>query len=100
METRPVLWHQTLRRRVKASPSTREDDSTVHARFQLQVDSSILQLAPSFAGIVLYVEGLSNGPSDEWSSGLLCAAESRIRDLGCSPADHPHMRAWSDVYRS
>lgn len=69
-------------------------------RFQLSIDPTIYELAPSYAGVVLYVEGVCNAPSDAFSDALLEDARSKLASLRQRPEEHPHMRAWADVYRA
>lgn len=69
-------------------------------RPRLLVEPCIRRLVGSFQGLVLYVEGLHNSASDAWSDGLLTEAERQVRGLGFKPIDHPHMRAWAEVYRA
>jgi len=68
-------------------------------RFGLFLDPVILQLVPSYRGLVVYVEGVENFASDGWSVALLRAAERHIAALPNPPALHPHMQAWASVYR-
>jgi len=72
----------------------------VAKRFRLTVDPSIYELAPSFTGAVLYVDGVQNAPSDAWSEALLAHAEQLVESLPSGPDKHPHMQAWADVYRA
>jgi len=69
-------------------------------RFRLYLHPSIYELAPSYTGVVLYVDGIQNGPSDDWSEALLSSAERAVAALQAGAENHPHMRAWADVYRS
>jgi DNA/RNA-binding domain of Phe-tRNA-synthetase-like protein len=68
------------------------------ARFRLFLDPVIRQLAPSFDGLVLYVDGIENSASDGWSQSLLDAAWRLVHALPSEPAKHPHMLAWASVY--
>ncbi|HTV21052.1 MAG TPA: phenylalanine--tRNA ligase beta subunit-related protein [Polyangiaceae bacterium] len=68
-------------------------------RFGLYLDPVILERVPSFRGLVVFVDGIENFASDEWSRALLCCAERRIAALPGSPEQHPHMQAWASVYR-
>jgi len=63
------------------------------------MDPAIREIAPSFVGAVVYVDGVVNAPSDAWSDALLEAAAARVASLPVTPAEHPHMRAWNEVYR-
>src|SRR5688572_3009393 len=68
-------------------------------RYRLFMDPAIREIAPSFVGLVVYVDGVTNGPSDGWSDALLRTAAERVTSLPGVPEAHPHMRAWSEVYR-
>jgi len=69
-------------------------------RFRLYLHPSIYELAPSYMGIVMYVDGIQNGPSDDWSEALLSSAERATTTSPVSAEQHPHMCAWADVYRA
>jgi DNA/RNA-binding domain of Phe-tRNA-synthetase-like protein len=68
------------------------------ARLQPEVTARF----PGYAAVVLYAYDVANGPSDDFSRGLLRAAErDQRRALGAGKAaDHPHVAAWRDAYRS
>jgi DNA/RNA-binding domain of Phe-tRNA-synthetase-like protein len=68
-------------------------------RFRLSMDPVIGEIAPTFTGLVLYVDGIVNSASDAWSNELLTRAEQCVAALPFPPAEHPHMQAWADVYR-
>jgi DNA/RNA-binding domain of Phe-tRNA-synthetase-like protein len=55
-----------------------------------------------FRALVLYVDRLQNAPSTAVSRQLLttCAAEVRTRFAYGRAAEHPHIVAWREVYRS
>jgi DNA/RNA-binding domain of Phe-tRNA-synthetase-like protein len=69
-------------------------------QFSLKIDQTIFNRFPGYAALVLYVEGIQNGASDSFSTGLLREAEVRTRvafgDLQVS--DHPHIKAWRDAF--
>lgn len=69
-------------------------------RYRLRVEPSIRQLAQTFQGVVLYVQGLRNAATDGWSDRLLADAELHVQGRGYKPLEHPHMRAWGEVYRA
>ncbi len=50
--------------------------------------------------LLLYAHGLNNAPSDDWSSGLLRAAEANARVAfgDAKPATHPHIAAWRETF--
>ncbi|MFJ9420099.1 B3/4 domain-containing protein [Streptomyces sp. NPDC101227] len=57
-------------------------------------------LAPGFGYLVIEAHGLTNGPSDEASSGVLDEATRRLagRLGGRAPQDDPHIAAWRAAY--
>jgi DNA/RNA-binding domain of Phe-tRNA-synthetase-like protein len=59
------------------------------------VDDAVRELCPGFATLVLAAEGLTNGPSDEVSTGWLDAAAEHA----AGAADDPHVAAWREAYR-
>ncbi len=60
-----------------------------------RIDPAVSELRPDYRALLLVAEGLRPGPSDEWSDGLLAAAE---RDA--PPVDHPHALAWAEAFRA
>jgi DNA/RNA-binding domain of Phe-tRNA-synthetase-like protein len=54
----------------------------------------------AYRGLMLYVRGLENGPSDEASIAELRRAEAEVRAaFGDSKAsDHPHLMAWREAF--
>jgi DNA/RNA-binding domain of Phe-tRNA-synthetase-like protein len=67
---------------------------------RLHVDPSIFETFPDYRGLILYAFGLANGPSDDWSTGLLRAAEVDARAAfgEAKPASHPHIAAWRETF--
>jgi DNA/RNA-binding domain of Phe-tRNA-synthetase-like protein len=67
-----------------------------------QVDEAVFALRPDYRAMVLTVDGLVPGPSDEASDAMLRAAEDAAREaLRDRPADQlPHVAAWRDAYRA
>jgi DNA/RNA-binding domain of Phe-tRNA-synthetase-like protein len=67
-----------------------------------QVDEAVFALRPDYRAMVLTVDGLVPGPSDEASDAVLRAAEDAAREaLRERPADQlPHVAAWRDAYRA
>jgi DNA/RNA-binding domain of Phe-tRNA-synthetase-like protein len=67
-----------------------------------QVDAAVLALRPDYRAVLLAVDGLVPGPSDEASDALLRAAEASAREtLGDRPVDElPRVAAWRDAYRA
>jgi DNA/RNA-binding domain of Phe-tRNA-synthetase-like protein len=68
--------------------------------YRLRVDPRIFETFPDYQGVILYAFGLSNGPSDERSTGLLRAAEADARAAfgDAKPAGHPHIAAWRETF--
>ncbi|MGG7575146.1 B3/B4 domain-containing protein [Streptomyces sirii] len=66
----------------------------------LHVSDEVRALAPGFGHLAVEAHGLTNGPSDELSSGLLDEATRRLagRLDGRAPQDDPHIAAWRAAY--
>ena len=66
------------------------------------VDPAVFALRPDYRAMLLAVDGLVPGPSDEASDTLLAAAETAAgKALSDRPADEiPHVAAWREAYRS
>jgi DNA/RNA-binding domain of Phe-tRNA-synthetase-like protein len=66
------------------------------------VDAAVFALRPDYRAMLVTVDGLVAGPSDQASEGLLQAAEAAARKaLSDQPAeDLPHVAAWRDAYRA
>lgn len=67
-----------------------------------QVDAAVFELRPDYRAMLLAVDGIVPGPSDEASDALLreaeCAAREALRDR---PVEElPHVVAWREAYRS
>lgn len=67
-----------------------------------RVDSAVYDLRPDYRALLLAVDGLVPGPSDEASDALLQRAESSARQaLSAQPVDQlPHVAAWRVAYRA
>jgi DNA/RNA-binding domain of Phe-tRNA-synthetase-like protein len=67
-----------------------------------QVDAAVFALRPDYRVLLLAVDGLVPGPSDQASDALLLAAEAAAREaLGGGPAEQlPHVAAWREAYRA
>ena len=66
------------------------------------VDASVLRLRPDYRALLLTVQGVVPGPSDETSEALIQRAEAAARE---ALADHkvedlPHVSAWREAYRT
>lgn len=66
------------------------------------VDASVFSLRPDYRAVLLAVDGLVPGPSDEASEALLQAAEVSAWKLldGRAVEDLPHVAAWRVAYKS
>jgi DNA/RNA-binding domain of Phe-tRNA-synthetase-like protein len=66
------------------------------------VDAAVFALRPDYRVLLLAVDGLVTGPSDEESDALLQAAEAAARQALCDPAvdQLPHVAAWREAYRA
>jgi DNA/RNA-binding domain of Phe-tRNA-synthetase-like protein len=79
---------------------------TVHGAGDLlaaaHVDPSVLELRPDYRALLLTVEGIVPGPSDDASEALLQQAEAAARAalVGQAVEDLPHVAAWRDAFRS
>jgi DNA/RNA-binding domain of Phe-tRNA-synthetase-like protein len=67
-----------------------------------RVDAAVFALRPDYRALLLAVDGLVPGPTDQASDALLQTAESAasaaLRD---QPVDQvPHVAAWRDAYRA
>ncbi len=67
-----------------------------------RVDAAVFALRPDYRAMLLAVDGLVPGPSDDHSNALLQAAETAaaaaLRDR---PVDElPHVAAWREAYRA
>jgi DNA/RNA-binding domain of Phe-tRNA-synthetase-like protein len=67
-----------------------------------QVDAAVFALRPDYRAMLLAVDGLAPGPSDQASEGLLRAAEAAAGEaLRDRPAEElPHVLAWREAYRA
>jgi DNA/RNA-binding domain of Phe-tRNA-synthetase-like protein len=66
------------------------------------VDAAVFALRPDYRAMLLAVDGIVPGPSDQESDALLQTAEAAAREaLGGGPAEQlPHVAAWRDAYRA
>jgi len=67
-----------------------------------RVDAAVFALRPDYRAMLLAVDGLVPGPSDQDSDALLQAAEAAAREaLAGRPAEQlPHVAAWREAYRA
>ena len=66
------------------------------------VDAAVFGLRPDYRAMLVAVDGLVPGPSDQDSDALLAAAEAAARQaLDGGPAEQlPHVAAWREAYRA
>lgn len=66
------------------------------------VDATVFALRPDYRAMLLAVDGIVPGPSDETSDALLRAAESAVAEAlrDRSVERLPHVAAWREAYRA
>jgi len=66
------------------------------------VDAAVFALRPDYRAMLLAVDGIIPGPSDQASDALLQAAEAAARQaLDGRPVEQlPHVAAWREAYRA
>ena len=66
------------------------------------VDAAVFALRHDYRALLVAVDGIVPGPSDQGSDALLQAAEAAAREaLGGGPAEQlPHVAAWREAYRA
>lgn len=66
------------------------------------VDAAVFALRPDYRALLLAVDGITPGPSDESSERLLRDAESAAQSATADiPVDQlPHIAAWREAYRA
>ena len=66
------------------------------------VDPEVFRLRPDYRALLLAVDGIVPGPSDDASERLLLAAEDSARAaIAATSVDQlPHVAAWREAYRS
>jgi DNA/RNA-binding domain of Phe-tRNA-synthetase-like protein len=65
------------------------------------VDAAIFELRPDYRALLLAVDGIRPGDSDEQGEALLAAAEASVRKLGGRPVEElEHIASWRDAYRA
>jgi DNA/RNA-binding domain of Phe-tRNA-synthetase-like protein len=65
-------------------------------------DAAVFSLRPDYRTVLLAVDGLVPGPSDQAGDALLRAAEASAREAlsACPVEDLPHVAAWREAYKS
>jgi DNA/RNA-binding domain of Phe-tRNA-synthetase-like protein len=66
------------------------------------IDPNVSALRPDYRVLLLAVDGLVPGASDEASDAFLQAAEAAAREAlaGRQPEDLPHVASWREAYRA
>ena len=66
------------------------------------VEADVFGLRPDYRAVLVAVDGLVPGPSDDASDVLLQAAEAAAREAleGSSVEELPHVAAWREAYRA
>jgi DNA/RNA-binding domain of Phe-tRNA-synthetase-like protein len=66
------------------------------------IDPNVFALRPDYRVLLLAVDGLTPGPSDEASDAFLQSAETTAREAlaGRLPEDLPHVASWREAYRA
>lgn len=66
-----------------------------------RVDAGVFAMRPDYRALLLVVDGLVPGPSDEASETQLRSAEAAARARGGQPVEElPHVAAWRAAYRA
>jgi DNA/RNA-binding domain of Phe-tRNA-synthetase-like protein len=67
-----------------------------------KVDAAVFELRPDYRAMLLCVDGIVPGPSDQASDSLLQAAEAAAREAlqGRPIEEIPHVAAWREAYRA
>jgi DNA/RNA-binding domain of Phe-tRNA-synthetase-like protein len=66
------------------------------------VEPEVFELRPDYRALLVAVDGLVPGPSDDASEAILAEAEAAARSAldGTAVEDLPHVAAWRDAYRA
>jgi DNA/RNA-binding domain of Phe-tRNA-synthetase-like protein len=67
-----------------------------------RVEAAVFAMRPDYRAMLLAVDGIVPGPSDQASDELLQAAEAAAREAlrGRPAEDLPHVAAWREAYRA
>lgn len=67
-----------------------------------EVDAAVFTLRPDYRALLLAVDGIAPGPTDDHSEALLSRAEkAAVGFLADVPVDElPHVAAWREAYRA
>ncbi len=66
------------------------------------VDDAVFALRPDYRAVLLAVDGIEPGPSDDAGEAFLAAAEAAAREAlaDTTVEDLPHVAAWREAYRA
>lgn len=66
------------------------------------VAPAIFELRPDYRALLLVVEGIPPGPSDDTSETVLREAETKVKEMVASTpiTQLPHIAAWREAYKS
>ncbi|RAH87282.1 B3/B4 tRNA-binding domain-containing protein [Aspergillus japonicus CBS 114.51] len=67
-----------------------------------RVDPAIFQLRPDYRALLMVVENIPQGPSDQISENLLQQAETHVKELLANKpvTELPHISAWRETYKA
>ncbi|PYH86324.1 B3/B4 tRNA-binding domain-containing protein [Aspergillus uvarum CBS 121591] len=67
-----------------------------------RVDPAIFQLRPDYRALLMVVENIPQGPSDQTSKSLLQQAQTRVKELLANKpvTELPHIAAWRETYKA
>ncbi|PYI23973.1 B3/B4 tRNA-binding domain-containing protein [Aspergillus violaceofuscus CBS 115571] len=67
-----------------------------------RVDPAIFQLRPDYRALLMVVENIPQGASDQISENLLQQAETHVKDLLANKpvTELPHISAWRETYKA
>ncbi len=78
-------------------PARGREDSPEAEGYRLRVDQTISERFRGYGALVVYASGLTNGPSDERSVGLLRAAEAPSGSVRSRVLSFEHFGATPDA---
>jgi DNA/RNA-binding domain of Phe-tRNA-synthetase-like protein len=67
-----------------------------------RVDTAVFALRPDYRALLVAVEGIVPGPSDDTTEALLAQAETAAKEAlhDRRPEELPHVAAWREAYRA
>ncbi|PYI08666.1 B3/B4 tRNA-binding domain-containing protein [Aspergillus sclerotiicarbonarius CBS 121057] len=76
--------------------------STSNLLESAHIDPQIFELRPDYRALLMVVERIPPGPSDDSSEALLQGAESRVKELLSKQpvTELPHIAAWRETYKT